>query len=245
MVLDRVVARRVVHRHAAPGQGLRSRDAGLVRSSADAVAGGRVHAEASRRLPAPATPRDGWCEQDARGWWPAVADTLSELTGRLREDRASVVTLSVRATSGTVVALDADGDPTAAALMHSDQRATAQAEVAQEAGRDRWQRLGPAHPAVVRAARWGWLMSEPEVAASTARLGHASDLVVSCLLGGPRPRWRRGVPAGRPARAVPVRITRCRGLLGGRGGRRDRPLPAAAGAGCGTSSGPPCSTCRW
>ncbi|MEA2842470.1 MAG: family of carbohydrate kinase, N-terminal domain, partial [Actinomycetota bacterium] len=48
----------------------------------------------------------------------------------LGDARRSVVAVTVCATSGTVVALDGEGRPLAPALMYSDQRAVAEAEVA-------------------------------------------------------------------------------------------------------------------
>lgn len=158
---------------------------------------GRPRAAARRDLPAPSTPRPGWWEQDARGWWPAVAGALSELTETLGAERASVVAVSVCATSGTVVGLDRAGEPTSAALLYSDQRAAAQAAVAQRAGAPRWARLGLAVQPSFGLPKWAWLLASPGVGARTTRLAHASDVVVGRLLGEPAPTdWSSALKSG-------------------------------------------------
>ncbi len=147
-----------------------------------ADADGRVHAEARRPLPAPTSPRPGWSEQDAGAWWPAVADVLREVTAGL-DGGATVVAISVSATSGTVVALDTRGDPTGPALTYADQRAVAEAEVAQDAAADRWAGLGLRIQASFGLPKWAWLLAQPGAGRSTAALAHASDVVVRQLVG--------------------------------------------------------------
>ena len=103
---------------------------------------GGIHAEASVPLPEPVSPRPGWVEQDAAGWWPAAVSVLREVSAALGQASGSVVAVAVCATSGTVVALDSDGVPVGPALLYSDQRAAEEAAAAQAAGAERWQRLG-------------------------------------------------------------------------------------------------------
>ena len=141
-----------------------------------ADADGRVHAEARRPLPAPVSPRPGWVEQDARAWWPAVAAVVREVA-----EGRDVVAVSVCATSGTVVALDDDGDPIGPALTYADQRAGAEAEVAQAAGAERWARLGLRIQASFGLPKWAWLLSDRS---GVAALAHAPDVVVAALVGG-------------------------------------------------------------
>ncbi len=150
--------------------------------------GGRVHAEAHRPLPAPTSPRPGWSEQDAGAWWPAVTAALAEVGGAGR-----VVAVSVCATSGTVVALDGRGDPIGPALTYADQRARAEAEVAQAAGADRWARLGLRIQASFGLPKWAWLMRR-----APASLAHAPDVVVRRLVGGgPVPTdWSHALKSG-------------------------------------------------
>ncbi|HET9443656.1 MAG TPA: FGGY family carbohydrate kinase, partial [Acidimicrobiales bacterium] len=145
---------------------------------------GTTVAEARRSLAAPVSPRPGWWEQDAGSWWPATAGALREVTGRL--GHGAVDGVSVCATSGTVVALDGGGSPLGPALLYSDQRATAEAETAQEAGDDRWAGLGLRVRASFGLPKWAWLLHAPgSGGGGVRRLAHASDVVVAALVGGP------------------------------------------------------------
>jgi D-ribulokinase len=167
-----------------------------VRATA-ADAGGRVHAVAGAALPQPRSPHPGWCEQEARAWWPAVVASLRQLSERLGRESRAVVALSVCATSGTVVAVDADGQPVGAALMYSDQRAAAEAEVAQAAGAARWAALGLRVQSSFGLAKWAWLVGHGQVARSAVRLAHASDIVVGHLIGHPAPTdWSHALKSG-------------------------------------------------
>ena len=149
-----------------------------------AAADGRVHAEARHPLPAPTSPRPGWSEQDAGAWWPAVAAALREATGALRSG-SRVVAVSVCATSGTVVALDRGGEPVGPALTYADQRAAAEAGVAQAAAEDRWAGLGLRIQASFGLPKWARLLSQGNDARRVvAALVHAPDVVVRRLVGG-------------------------------------------------------------
>jgi sugar (pentulose or hexulose) kinase len=157
-----------------------------------ADAEGRVHASAGRPLPAPVVARPGWSEQDPRSWWPAVAEVLREVTGQLSGGGPApapgpVVAVSVCATSGTVVALDRAGEPLGAALTYADQRAVAEAVVAQEAAADRWAGLGLRIQPSFGLPKWAWLLRESS--GGVGGLAHASDVVVRRLVG-----WSGSVP---------------------------------------------------
>jgi sugar (pentulose or hexulose) kinase len=158
---------------------------------------GRVHGEASAPLPQPSAPQPGWSEQDAGTWWPAVAGALADLADRLGSRRNEVVALTVCATSGSVVALDGEGSAIGPALMYGDQRAVEEAEVAQEAAGDRWARLGLRIQPSFGLPKWAWLLRQPDVEGSAARLGHPSDVVVRCLTGSwPPTDWGHGLKSG-------------------------------------------------
>src|SRR5947209_7345333 len=109
---------------------------------------GAVKAEARGALPG-ATPS---------AWWPATASVLAALSDRLGVARDTVVALSVCATSGTVVALDAGAEPIGPALLYSDQRAVAEAGEAQRAGAERWARLGLRVQPSFGLPKWAWLL---------------------------------------------------------------------------------------
>ena len=160
-------------------------------------ADGRVHAEAARPLPAPTSPRPGWSEQDAGAWWPVVAGVLREVTDRVAAagpGRATVVAVTVSATSGTVVALDRQGEPIGPALTYVDQRAVAEADRAQVAAADRWAGLGLRIQASFGLPKWAWLVSDRT---GVAALAHASDVVVRRLVGRPAPTdWSHALKSG-------------------------------------------------
>lgn len=148
---------------------------------------GRVRATASEELPAPERPRAGWSQQDARAWWPAVASALRRATEAVGGEARGIASLAVSATSGTVVLADADGEPVGPALMYDDQRASAQAEAAGEAARQRWDALGLRVSASFGLPKWAWLLSQAELAARAERAWHVPDLVLARLIGRPPP----------------------------------------------------------
>ena len=135
---------------------------------------GTAVASAEQPLPAIRRPRRGWSEQDASGWWPATVAALREaLSGTA--GHGTVTAVCVAATSGTVVAVSPEGRPLGAALMYDDRRALAETEIAQAAGRARWQRMGITMTASFSLPRIGWL------AARQARrpwlLAHVADFI--------------------------------------------------------------------
>src|SRR5205807_1226447 len=101
---------------------------------------------------------------------------------RLGAERGSVLALTVCATSGTVVGLDAVGAPVGPALLYSDQRAVAEAEEAQRAGAARWASLGLRIQPSFGLPKWAWLLRHAETS-DVARLAHASDVIVGRLVG--------------------------------------------------------------
>jgi D-ribulokinase len=162
------------------GVDLATADVRVVAAAAD----GRVHGQASVPLPPPRSARPGEVEQDAAAWWPATVAALRRLADGLGDAGASVVAVSVCATSGTVVAVDDRGAPVGPALTYADQRAGAEADRAQDAGAERWGRLGLRVQPSFGLAKWGWMVRHGAVPAAAARVAHASDVVVSGLVGG-------------------------------------------------------------
>ncbi|MDR7301913.1 FGGY-family carbohydrate kinase [Haloactinomyces albus] len=146
-------------------------------------ASGALAAAASVPLPRPVRGPDGASEQDAGSWWPAVRAALGECTTKLGRRRRAVRALAIAATSGTVVAVDAAGEPVGPALMYDDRRAESEAAIAREAGARRWQRIGITPSAGSGLARIGWLAAhadDPKV-----RFLHTPDLIAEHLLGRP------------------------------------------------------------
>ena len=145
---------------------------------------GHVLASGHEALPAPSRPEPGRSEQDASTWWPAVASALWGATGELeRAERDRIVAMGVSATSGTVVLVDDDGEPLGPALMYDDQRASEEAEAAQEAGRERWDALGLRVSASFGLPKLAWLLARSEGAGRASRVCHVPDLLLAHLTG--------------------------------------------------------------
>lgn len=148
---------------------------------------GRVRAFTTAGLPAPSRDRPGWSEQDPEVWWPGAVRALRQATDGLEEEGGGIVALAVSATSGTVLLADADGQPVGPALMYDDQRASHEAERAQEAAEERWRSLGLSVSASFGLPKWAWLLSQDAVAGRAEQAWHVSDLLVRKLVGGPAP----------------------------------------------------------
>lgn len=159
---------------------------------------GRVHARAQTPLPPPTSPRPGWWEQDATAWWPAVTATLAALTGELGPAAASAGAIAVCATSGTVLLVDADGEPCGPALSYADQRAVAEAQRAQESAPEAWRRIGLRVQPTFGLPKWAWLLTHAAGAAGAGvRLAHAPDVVVTKLIGEAAPTdWSHALKSG-------------------------------------------------
>ena len=158
---------------------------------------GVVLAEAAVPLPAPHRPGPGFSEQDARAWWPAVAEALRCATGLLGADRARLVAVASATTSGTVVLVDSDGQPVAPAVMYDDARAVGEAARVQELGGARWDacglRIGPSFA----LAKLAWLAARPRGLEGVAHAWSPADLIVSRLLGRPGPTdWSHALKTG-------------------------------------------------
>lgn len=126
---------------------------------------GSVVAEASQSLR----------QQSPAAWWSACERVLTELATDPGLGRVSVVALD--ATSSTVLACDADGNPTGPVLMYSDQRAEVEAR--------RIAALAPADSGAQGAssslAKLLWLRThQPD---QTPRILHQADWLAGRLLG--------------------------------------------------------------
>ncbi len=145
---------------------------------------GHVHAQAGVPLPPPQHPAPERSEQDARSWWPAVAEALRRATAAVDRDAHPVAAVAPTATSGTIVLVDAEGEPLGPALLYNDRRAAAEAARAQEAGRGRWDALGLTIAPSFALAKLAWLAGEHALDGATGAWS-AADLVVERLTGAP------------------------------------------------------------
>ena len=130
---------------------------------------GKVLARSSAPLGPPHRPEPGVSEQDARSWWPAVAESLRQA---LADSDGEVVAVAVSATSGTVVLADRHGEPLGPALLYDDRR-------------------------VPPPERWDWLLGRHGAGGGAAHAWHASDLIVRRLTGSPPPTdWSHALKTG-------------------------------------------------
>lgn len=160
------------------------------------TAGGTVVSTGSAPLPDPERPGGGRSEQDASTWWPAARTALREATAALPRRGHEVRAVAVAATSGTIVPVDRAGRPLGPALMYDDRRAAEQNTIAQEAGRDRWARLGLAVSPTAALGRIGWIAKQ-SYEHPVWRVLHTPDLIGWALTGAPVPAdWSHALKSG-------------------------------------------------
>ncbi|MFI5613523.1 FGGY-family carbohydrate kinase [Amycolatopsis sp. NPDC051903] len=144
-----------------------------------AVEAGKVLATAAAELPAPVRSGDGRSEQDARAWWPAVESALVKVTSAV--SAREIAAVAVAATSGTIVGVDARGEPVTPALMYDDRRGADRNAKAAELGASRWRRLGSGVSPTAALGRIGWLAEHT----SSVGIRHTADVIAAKLVGGP------------------------------------------------------------
>jgi len=134
-----------------------------------------------RELPA------GWAEQDADEWWRAAKVAVAEALGSLRHagrDVGELKALAVDSTSGTIVLVGDDLRPLRPALMYNDNRAVAEAEEVNAAGRELCEKLGYRFGPAFALPKLLWLARhEPDVLAKAHRVLHAADFLLARLTG--------------------------------------------------------------
>jgi sugar (pentulose or hexulose) kinase len=150
-------------------------------------ANGRVLARASRPL---SSRRDGpRHEQDPEQWWDAVTTACRSAVADVRP--GSIAAMAVCGTSGTIVLVDAAGDPLSPGLMYDDSRAGAEAERANEAGAAVWEALGYRIQPSWGLPKLLWLLREGAPRGGRlvggrlvgGRLAHQADFVTRRLIG--------------------------------------------------------------
>jgi len=128
-----------------------------------------------------------WHEQDPRLWWAAVCQAISRLTSDLktagiRSEQLRAV--AVDGTSGTLVALDARGEPLRPAILYNDGRAAAEANELNALAGSFCDKLGYRFAASFALAKILWLRAhEPGSFGRTARFVHQADYVLGQLSG--------------------------------------------------------------
>lgn len=128
-------------------------------------------------------------EQQPRQWWSAVQTAChAALAGLPRLAPGSVGGVAVDGTSGTVLLVDGDGDPTTPALMYDDTRAAAEVNQVNEVGGPLWavlgyQRMQPAWA----LPKLRWLLNEYPQPPAGARAASQVDVINRALVGAPVP----------------------------------------------------------
>jgi len=156
-------------------------------------AGGRIIAQAGVSLPAaeiatasPATPI-GHHEQSPLAWWNAVqlaVTQVMEQAARACAGPIQVLGVCVDGTSGTLVPLDATGQPTRAAMMYNDARSAAEAAELSFAAAEHCASHGYRIESSFAIAKILWVARhEPDVFSRTARFVHQADYIVGQLTG--------------------------------------------------------------
>jgi sugar (pentulose or hexulose) kinase len=120
-------------------------------------------------------------EQDPEQWWDALAAAGRAALAPLASKAIRGAALC--ATSGTVLLVDDRGRPVTAGIMYDDNRASAEAELVNAAGAERWAALGYSR----MQPSWAlpkllWLLSRHH-GTDRVRLAHQPDLVTRRLVG--------------------------------------------------------------
>lgn len=132
-------------------------------------------------------PHPGWAEQDPHDWWSALGRAARAVLAQTQVDPQDVLGVSADATTMTVVAADAHGNPLRPAIMWMDVRASTQAERALST--DSHARLYNAGGTGPASAEWfpfkvAWLKEhEADIYAAAARIVDATDWVTHMLTG--------------------------------------------------------------
>lgn len=79
-------------------------------------------------------PRPGWAEQDPDEWWSVLVQAVPAALAEAGVASEEIAGIAVDATSATVLAVDASGNPLKPAIMWMDVRASEQAERIAETG---------------------------------------------------------------------------------------------------------------
>jgi sugar (pentulose or hexulose) kinase len=154
----------------------------VVRAAGEVIASSSVPFPKSTRTLPP-----GHHEQDANEWWTTTQQAIAGAMAILREKRIApdaISALAIDGTSGTIVGVTADGNPTGPALMYSDSRATLEArELAELAAKD-----GPSPAGQIAAsyaiAKIRWLeKQEPGQFQRSRWFLHQADFIAAKLTG--------------------------------------------------------------
>ena len=125
----------------------------------------------------------GWFEQHPRAWWESVAGCLREAMAQL-PPATGVAGISVDSTSGTILPVDANGEPLHPALMYNDQRSESQVALVKAAAQDHQARFGYVFGSSYALPKIAWFRQfEPDIFSRTRWFLHAADFINGRLSG--------------------------------------------------------------
>ncbi len=129
----------------------------------------------------------GYNEQSPEDWKNAFEASVSDCTAQLRKagvDVSEIRAISVDATSGTMVALDANGEPLTAGIMYNDGRAKAEAAEVHSAMTAHEKKLGLKFGSSFSLPRVLWLTRNlPEISKKAKYFAHQADYITGLLCG--------------------------------------------------------------
>lgn len=126
-------------------------------------------------------------EQNPREWWEKTKRCVTKvlvLLDAFGYPRESLRALSVTSTSGTVIPVDASGEPLMNALMYNDSRAQEEACLVNKMARDFTERLGYSFDPSFALCKVLWVQRNlPKVFEKTAMFLHPTDYLIGHLTG--------------------------------------------------------------
>ena len=150
---------------------------------------GQVAAQTSVPFDAGTIQQQGRHEQQPRLWWDAVCRATSTLVDELKTAGFSAEQLhaaAVDGTSGTLLTLDAAGEPLGPAIMYNDTRGADEALRLNARAEQFRHKLGYRFKSSFALAKIAWLeKNEPELFHDTRRFVHQADYIQSRLTGSP------------------------------------------------------------
>ena len=130
---------------------------------------------------------EGWFEQNPTDWWRTTQNCLSSALNQLKNadfPLDNIVAISIDSTSGTIVPIDAFGNPLYPALMYNDSRGEEVIKEVRDAGKELEEKLGYSIKNNFGLTKIVWLKEHfPKVFDQTYKFIHASDFIVGRISG--------------------------------------------------------------
>lgn len=133
----------------------------------------RLLATSMQEMPPPSQPQPHYFEQDPLIWWQTLQDVLAQCAAQF--DFKQIVSVSLDATSGTVLLINELGTPLSSGIMYNDQRAIdIVSKIKQYAPEN-----SPTRTSTSGLAKALWLLENTQ--AETAYLAHQADWLAGQL----------------------------------------------------------------